>query len=365
MLDLINEERTSRGLDPLRLEKRLNDSSEDHSRWMDQTETFSHTGVNGSSSGDRMRDAGFQFTGNWYSGENIAWQSVRGEPGIADDVVDMHNSLMNSPGHRANILSPNFEVIGIGIETGNFQGYDSAIVTQNFARTAAPLQIDTGGTQPPNTPNPPNPTNGNDVLVGGNGNDRMDGGAGNDVLRGQNGNDNLLGGNGRDNLQGGEGRDTLFGGNNFDTLHGGGDNDRLNGGTGADRLNGANGNDSLMGAKGNDHLSGGAGNDVMVGGEGRDTLDGGLGRDVLAGGAGDDVFIFSQGRDTVRDFNVASRSEIINLRTTSEITSFRDLKTDGHLRQVGDHAVIDDKDGNTMTLLNVDIDALQANDFLF
>lgn len=258
MLDLINEERTSRGLDPLRLEKRLNDSSEDHSRWMDQTETFSHTGVNGSSSGDRMRDAGFQFTGNWYSGENIAWQSVRGEPGIADDVVDMHNSLMNSPGHRANILSPNFEVIGIGIETGNFQGYDSAIVTQNFARTAAPLQIDTGGTQPPNTPNPPNPTNGNDVLVGGNGNDRMDGGAGNDVLRGQNGNDNLLGGNGRDNLQGGEGRDTLFGGNNFDTLHGGGDNDRLNGGTGADRLNGANGNDSLMGAKGNDHLSGGA-----------------------------------------------------------------------------------------------------------
>ena len=49
MLDLINEERTSRGLNPLKLETQLNESAEDHSEWMLETDTFSHTGAGGSS----------------------------------------------------------------------------------------------------------------------------------------------------------------------------------------------------------------------------------------------------------------------------------------------------------------------------
>ncbi len=65
MLSLINQERTSRGLDPLELELRLNESSEDHTAWMDRTGIFSHTGANGPSAGDRMRDAGFEFSGAW------------------------------------------------------------------------------------------------------------------------------------------------------------------------------------------------------------------------------------------------------------------------------------------------------------
>ncbi|MDW3223613.1 MAG: CAP domain-containing protein [Paracoccaceae bacterium] len=158
MLDLINTERLSIGLDPLRLELRLNDSAEDHSQWMINTDRFSHTGVNGSSSTERMRDAGFEFTGSWQSAENIAWQSVRGQPGLSDDVVDLHQGLMNSPGHRANILNPNLEVIGIGIERGEYKGWDGLFVTQNFARTSAPLQIDNGGNTPPEVPVTPSAT---------------------------------------------------------------------------------------------------------------------------------------------------------------------------------------------------------------
>jgi len=81
MLDLINGERTALGLNPLTLELRLNDSSEDHSSWMLNTNTFSHTGINGSSPGDRMRDASFTFSGSWTWGENVAWQSERGATG--------------------------------------------------------------------------------------------------------------------------------------------------------------------------------------------------------------------------------------------------------------------------------------------
>ena len=72
---------------------------------MDDTMVFSHTGVDGSDPGDRIRDAGFQLSGDWTWGENIAFQSERGAPGITDDVINLHTSLMNSAGHRANILN--------------------------------------------------------------------------------------------------------------------------------------------------------------------------------------------------------------------------------------------------------------------
>ncbi|RBW52198.1 CAP domain-containing protein, partial [Ruegeria sp. A3M17] len=154
MLVLINQERTSRGLDPLQLETRLNDSSEDHSEWMLESDVFSHTGSGGSSATQRMEMAGFDFSGNWRSGENIAWQSERGAPGISDDVAQLHQNLMNSPGHRANILNPDFKFIGIGIETGDMQGFDAVMVTQNFAATQGEVMLDNGSTTPP-APTPP------------------------------------------------------------------------------------------------------------------------------------------------------------------------------------------------------------------
>ena len=43
MLDLINQERTDRGLQPLTFDLLLNDSSEDHSEWMQSSGNFSHT----------------------------------------------------------------------------------------------------------------------------------------------------------------------------------------------------------------------------------------------------------------------------------------------------------------------------------
>lgn len=146
MLDLINEERAAVGAGPVELELRLNDAAEDHSSWMLNVDRFSHTGIGNSDPGDRMRDADFNFSGSWTWGENIAWQSERGAPGLADDVENLHDSLMNSPGHRANILNPSFEVIGIGIERGDYNGWDAVMVTQNFARTGAPVQLDQPGT---------------------------------------------------------------------------------------------------------------------------------------------------------------------------------------------------------------------------
>lgn len=146
MLELINAERAAAGVPLLQLEQHLNMSAELHSRWMLQTDTFSHSGAAGSSAHQRMIDADFDFAGDWMSAENISIQSTRGADGIMDDVADLHQSLMNSPSHRDNILNPDLAYIGIGIEVGQFDygdgTFNSVIVTQNFAATDGSVVLD-------------------------------------------------------------------------------------------------------------------------------------------------------------------------------------------------------------------------------
>jgi hypothetical protein len=138
MLDLINADRAAAGLKPLVFDDNLQTSSEGHSQWMIASDNFSHQGVNGSTPTQRMESTGYDFTGTWASGENIAWASRRSPDGDMDEVRLMHENLMNSSEHRANILNPAFEEIGIGFETGNMQGWDAAVVTQNFGLSSAP-----------------------------------------------------------------------------------------------------------------------------------------------------------------------------------------------------------------------------------
>ncbi|WP_299373862.1 CAP domain-containing protein [uncultured Tateyamaria sp.] len=141
MLDLINAERAAVGLNPVVFNNDLNESSEDHSAWMIETDSFTHAGVDGSSSRERIEAAGYELEGNWKTGENIAWVNEDGGNGLSDEVVRLHTNLMNSPEHRANILNPDFEEIGIGIEVGEFDDNGTAVeavfVTQNFGTSSA------------------------------------------------------------------------------------------------------------------------------------------------------------------------------------------------------------------------------------
>lgn len=347
MLELINQERATAGLNPVKLNTLLNDSSEDHSKWMIGTDEFSHTGQGGSTATERMRAADYPFEGSWSSGENIAWQSERGAEGIADDVAQLHQSLMESPGHRANILNPDFTEIGIGIERGEFDGFDGVVVTQNFARTDG----DTSASVEPDvtpTPDPvPTPDDGVELVSGlhfgtdgddkitatgnwskifaGAGNDEVTGSSGSDYLDGEAGNDSLVGADGGDVLFGGHGDDTLEGGDENDFLIGGSGADFLVGGAGTDRaqysdatagvladlqvaanntgfaagdtyvdienIDGSNHNDNLRGDGGENVVSGRLGDDLIFGRGGADTLDGGDNNDTIFGGGGNDEII--------------------------------------------------------------------------
>jgi uncharacterized protein YkwD len=84
-------------------------------------------------------------------GENIAWESGVSDPAAA--AAQLNNNFMNSPEHRANILDPSFNQMGIGSQlAASYQGASNAwLTTEEFIQ--GPVA---GGGTPP-VPKPPAP----------------------------------------------------------------------------------------------------------------------------------------------------------------------------------------------------------------
>ena len=114
-LCLLNAERAERGLQALRSNRSLALAAGRHAEDMVEQRYFAHVSRAGASFVDRVRRTDYLGSGtrSWSLGENIAWGS--GNKATARSIV---RSWMNSPGHRANILSGRFREIGIGVERG-------------------------------------------------------------------------------------------------------------------------------------------------------------------------------------------------------------------------------------------------------
>lgn len=210
----------------------------------------------------------------------------------------------------------------------------------------------------------------NDTLLGNSVGNTLDGRGGDDRLEGFKGKDILIGGDGNDILFGGNGNDVLYGDGNFINFVLSGrasispGRDILNGGAGNDILIGGGSGDTLKGGKGDDHLNGGGSRDTLIGGVGNDRIDGGKGNDVQTGSGGADTFIFSAGHDVITDFDALVGREKIDLSNVGSIVGFKDLKNN-HLSDGGGNVVIDDHNGNTLTLNGVDLSDLDKSDFIF
>jgi uncharacterized protein YkwD len=128
----LNVERARHSLRPLRLNRRLSDAAQRHSRAMARRHFFSHDSLNGASFLDRIRSTGYlRGAHSWTVGENIAYGSGRLSTPRA-----IGRAWMNSAGHRANILSSSFHAIGIGIAAGtpSGRGGTGATYTTDFGR---------------------------------------------------------------------------------------------------------------------------------------------------------------------------------------------------------------------------------------
>ncbi|WP_277207913.1 CAP domain-containing protein [Isoptericola croceus] len=106
VLELVNAERASAGCGALRADATLDDLGAAHSQDMAARNYFDHTTPDGLSPWDRADAAGVQGLG----AENIA----RGQPDAAAVVA----AWMDSPGHRANILSCDLTRHGLGVHRG-------------------------------------------------------------------------------------------------------------------------------------------------------------------------------------------------------------------------------------------------------
>lgn len=183
------------------------------------------------------------------------------------------------------------------------------------------------------------------------------------------GDDTIIGDDYKNVVLGATGEDTLIGAGGNDALKGGGGNDYLTGDDGNDELTAGGGKDLVLGGTGRDVLRGGAGKDTMKGGSGNDILKGGGNEDDLTGGSGSDHFQFesSGGHDVVQDFDALDNNEVINLKKVTAIASYSDLMTDSNdfIAQVGDDVVITDNISFQVTLIDVDLADLDANDFIF
>lgn len=117
MLDLVNEERTKRGISPLKADPQMTRVARLHSTDMFARGYFSHYTPENKDPFDRMKKAGVKFL---TAGENLA---------LGRTLKICHEGLMNSPGHKANILNPAYGRLGIGIMDGGIYGL---MVSQEF-----------------------------------------------------------------------------------------------------------------------------------------------------------------------------------------------------------------------------------------
>ncbi|NLY70989.1 MAG: serine protease [Clostridiales bacterium] len=106
VVDLVNKERAAQGLAPLKYNAELSKVARIKAEDMRDKNYFSHTSPTYGSPFDMMKSFGIKYRA---AGENIA-KGYRTPESVMD-------GWMNSPGHKANIMSPNFTEVGVGYVT--------------------------------------------------------------------------------------------------------------------------------------------------------------------------------------------------------------------------------------------------------
>lgn len=119
MIELMNESRVEHNLKPLKFDKGLIAQAREHSQDMVDNLYFSHEGSDGSTPEKRMKAAG--YTSEHLYAENLAYGQYSS--------IYAHEGLMNSLGHRENILNKDLEYAGVGVA---FDANNTPYYTINF-----------------------------------------------------------------------------------------------------------------------------------------------------------------------------------------------------------------------------------------
>ena len=112
MVNALNVDRTTRGLVPVRVDSRLMAIARGRSADMVAKDYFSHTQPDGRNVFDII--SAKKIT--WYgAGEIIAWNNY---PTLETSVAAANNQWLNSPGHKAIVVSTSYNYVGVGLALG-------------------------------------------------------------------------------------------------------------------------------------------------------------------------------------------------------------------------------------------------------
>ncbi len=125
ILRLVNDERKRGGAPALKSSQRLVLASRGHSYDMALRNYLGHNGPAGDTPAERVRGVGVDSAA---LGENIYMDRDTDRAKLAERAV---KGWLNSPEHRANMLSPDFATTGVGIARA---ADGTAYITQDFAK---------------------------------------------------------------------------------------------------------------------------------------------------------------------------------------------------------------------------------------
>ncbi len=123
LVQMVNEERRSFGLSPLITNPRLEQAAMMKAQDMIIKDYFSHWSPDGRSPWYWISLTGYDYK---YAGENLAMGFL--------DARGIHDAWINSSAHRANIISSNYDEIGMAVVEGNVDGQKTFIVVQMFGK---------------------------------------------------------------------------------------------------------------------------------------------------------------------------------------------------------------------------------------
>lgn len=126
IIELTNKERESYNLSILKHNSTLDLAAQKKVNDMLADNYFAHTSPTGVKPWQWFKEAGYNYT---FAGENLAMNFVEAE--------DALKAWMDSPSHRDNIISPNYEDIGVAVAVGVINGQETTLVVQLFGKSYA------------------------------------------------------------------------------------------------------------------------------------------------------------------------------------------------------------------------------------
>jgi|GEM_PF-2341271 len=121
LIELANQERTKKGLPPLRHNSALERAAQKKGEDMLKKQYWAHFGPNKETPWQFILSSGYDYK---YAGENLA-------KGFSK-TADVHIAWMNSKSHRENIMDSSFQDIGIAVLKGKLNGEEVYLIVQMF-----------------------------------------------------------------------------------------------------------------------------------------------------------------------------------------------------------------------------------------